>query len=352
VYLSPERQKALSICEFDDTMKTDSSLTTSQAVPIEKNDIKSAMLEIFSFKYTEAQSYISHANILIPFIQNLQPIEDAAATRFYKKLAKHETNEYTRNCLWFLSGPSSYSNILANLSTLDSARFALKFLNDSELKLHLKNLAEKAKSEGSLDGLIITGFTQDTSSVLLNFYKRTDDLQTLSILYILSQQYFKSDLLDDHIKAYKIQLNRLELYHSRCLFEIEETRILNKKKDKGKCIRCYYCGNSIAVPDTLGSQGMVKRGDLQSVYKPFLNTCPSCSASLPRCSVCLSAFKVINPHFTGEKPKTQKNPADLFCWCENCHHGGHASHITEWFLEMTECPVYGCECRCNSLDDI
>ena len=36
-------------------------------------------------------------------------------------------------------------------------------------------------------------------------------------------------------------------------------------------------------------------------------------------------------------------------WCQTCKHGGHAQHITEWFLNFTVCPVSDCPCECSKL---
>ena len=41
---------------------------------------------------------------------------------------------------------------------------------------------------------------------------------------------------------------------------------------------------------------------------------------------------------------------DWFTWCQSCRHGGHASHLLEWFAEHSECPVTGCNCKCSTLD--
>ena len=42
--------------------------------------------------------------------------------------------------------------------------------------------------------------------------------------------------------------------------------------------------------------------------------------------------------------------ADWWTWCHTCRHGGHASHLAEWFSKQDMCPVSDCQCRCNSLD--
>lgn len=31
----------------------------------------------------------------------------------------------------------------------------------------------------------------------------------------------------------------------------------------------------------------------------------------------------------------------ILVWCSECGHGGHLSHLNEWFLEFNECPT-GC----------
>ena len=49
---------------------------------------------------------------------------------------------------------------------------------------------------------------------------------------------------------------------------------------------------------------------------------------------------------------------DAFIFCQTCRHGGHASHIIEWFYAQIgddedsmrtrrTCPVSDCECYCN-----
>lgn len=42
---------------------------------------------------------------------------------------------------------------------------------------------------------------------------------------------------------------------------------------------------------------------------------------------------------------------DAIVICQTCRHGGHASHLMEWFFAEGErsrgvCPVADCDCRC------
>lgn len=350
IYSSPERAKALRFCEFKEIGDAKALEHRCKVLEDKGLFLKSAMYSIFSFNYSNAIRVIPEHCILAPILQNIQLGQsEKAMQKFFKKVAKYEKDLNLRNSLLFLSGTSEYSEILKSLSLLDSMGFALLFLNDSELKTCLKDLIERGSSEGSLQTLILSGFTQDSPQVLLKYYENTGDLQTVGILSIYAQLSLRSDILDMFVSSYKFQLNRMELFNARCLLEIEESKLLEKKKEKGKCIRCYYCGNSIALGDITGSPAIAKRGDPQSVSKLLLNHCPSCPASLPKCCVCLNNLKSINPYFTVDKGKVLET-TDFFTWCEKCHHGGHSSHILEWFNTMSECPSYGCGCLCSSLD--
>lgn len=307
------------------------------------------MYAIFAFNYELALSKISEHSMLIPILQNIQS-KDTCLSNFYKSVAKHESNPSTRNILWFLAGSNYYNKILESLTITESIGFSLRFLNDSELKLHLKKLIIKGYDEGYLETLIISGFDSETPGLLTKYYERTSDLQTVGIVSVFAQQFIRSDVLDNFVFGYKSQLNRLELYNLRCEFEIEESKLLNKKVGQGKCIRCYYCGNSTAACEITTSLAIARRGDPHSVSKPYLNHCPSCPYSLPKCCVCLNNIKSLNPHFIGEKGKGGIIYIELLTWCEKCHHGGHTSHLIEWFNENNECAVNNCGCSCKALD--
>ncbi|KAH9859133.1 hypothetical protein C2E23DRAFT_717088, partial [Lenzites betulinus] len=46
---------------------------------------------------------------------------------------------------------------------------------------------------------------------------------------------------------------------------------------------------------------------------------------------------------------------EALVFCQTCRHGGHASHINDWFYgdggaatrAHGTCPIAGCECRCS-----
>lgn len=315
----------------------------------ESKDCKTrkAMFCIFSFANYLALKELDESCILFPILQNYQET-DLNYSKLCKSLAKTQDDLWVKSSLLFLSGPRNLPKILDLFNILDSAAFSLRFLNDQDMKTHLRSLQLKGEETGDLQSLIISGFTPDTPSLLQKYFDNTSDIQTIGILSIFAQQFIRSEKLDQFVQTYKIQLNRLEMFFSKCLFEIEESRILNIKKERGKGIRCYYCGNSVANCDVLANSSMAKKIEAQSHDQPVFNHCPSCPGSLPKCCVCLSNLKTVNPYFISKAGK--EISVGLFVWCEKCHHGGHNSHVLEWFNENQACPVYGCGCNCASID--
>jgi len=71
------------------------------------------------------------------------------------------------------------------------------------------------------------------------------------------------------------------------------------------------------------------------------------------CSYCNKKLDQDNPKCPNCK-KAVKNPCSicnhpvqgLYVWCQQCGHGGHLDHMTEWFTSNTLCPT-GCLHRCN-----
>lgn len=309
-------------------------------------DSKLAMYSIFAFSYHTAIRQILDSNILTPVIQNYQET-DTNYLKLCKKLAKTQNDPFVKASLLFLSGPKQIGKIFKYLDIVDSAGLALRHLNDSELKIHLKTLLIEGEENGDLRALIISGFGPESVGILMKYLDKSGDLQTVAILSLFILQLNKSEVLENYVANYKSQLTRLEMFNIKCTFNIEEAKLLGKKSERGKVMRCYYCGNSVALNDVL--TGSNTKLDSQSHDQAILNHCPSCPAPLPKCCVCLNGMKPINPYFIN---KTGKEVGiGLFIWCEKCHHGGHSNHVIEWFNENSSCPVYGCGCLCASLDN-
>ena len=82
---------------------------------------------------------------------------------------------------------------------------------------------------------------------------------------------------------------------------------------------------------------------LQAHKKSALNACcASCNKTIdsgsPLCSKCTkSNYQCGVCHL---------KVRGVYAWCQGCGHGGHASHMAEWFTKNELCPT-GCNHRCN-----
>ncbi|KAI3389638.1 hypothetical protein SNEBB_001352 [Seison nebaliae] len=97
--------------------------------------------------------------------------------------------------------------------------------------------------------------------------------------------------------------------------------------------------------------------------------CPHCQNSLPRCSICyLHLGSLSSTDNSNQNLRSQMDngviselhgtlndsgylPIDAwFTWCQTCLHGGHYSHIDEWFKKHEQCPVLDCKCTCRIME--
>lgn len=159
-------------------------------------------------------------------------------------------------------------------------------------------------------------------------------------------------------------------YFFRAQFDIKWHSGLNHMEDPKPRIylSCNYCRNSISM--SVSSEAS-KLGNFHQMSHHQYNrsssanttgnkyrtvSCSNCAKSLPRCSLCLTQLGTPagiywRPRLLFSKNDKKLSPFDSwFTWCQTCRHGGHSSHILEWFTENAVCPVAGCKCKCMSMD--
>lgn len=111
--------------------------------------------------------------------------------------------------------------------------------------------------------------------------------------------------------------------------------------------RCGFCGQTFDYSSTEETASNVPAIPTE---QKIIRVCPKCRNQLPKCSICLGSFGLLNPFLmksNGIKGPI-KFPENFFAWCQRCRHGGHLNHIEEWFTSHTECPVSECTCCCNN----
>lgn len=236
---------------------------------------------------------------------------------------------------------------------------AFQFLEDRALSLYLHRTVERVCAGGDIEGLIVTGLTPSGMDVLQTYVDRTGDVQTAAIIssYVCPAR-FQDARAERWLEAYRDLLDGFKLFHHRVNFDIARGQILQEAVEKGDLpptfewaprqilIRCNYCSKSIHPPVT------------DAVGKSRPTVCPNCGRALPRCCVCLMTLSIVpdvnrDADLLNSRSTYKDTIEDAIIICQTCRHGGHASHILDWFFgegarSHGTCPVAGCDCRCGN----
>lgn len=226
--------------------------------------------------------------------------------------------------------------------------FACLHLADRGLQTYLDTLMNHSVNEGNLHGLLVSGLSNDGLNLLENYLERTSDIQTTCLLSQMSTENDKRK--DNWLENYRELLDSWRMWHERADLDIF---LKSAKTSPQLFITCNFCGKSISAARSANTAGCVVFAK-PNTNMNRLNACPvpTCRKPLPRCAICLAHMGTPSRlvHTTGKTK--QSNFSDWFTWCQRCRHGGHSSHLTEWFDENSDCPVTGCSCNCSYLDPV
>ncbi len=116
-------------------------------------------------------------------------------------------------------------------------------------------------------------------------------------------------------------------------------------------VKCAFCNQALVHNALISSRGgrisnfSTKFGNFATRPKP--TSCPNCRKPLPKCSICLMSFGSPSQSLGGHVQDREFGELDYcFSWCTKCKHGGHVSHLTEWFETHSTCAVSDCACAC------
>lgn len=79
--------------------------------------------------------------------------------------------------------------------------FACKYLSENKLSEFVKQQIQKSIEKGDLNGLLLTGESQDGINILQSYMDSTFDIQTVALIAI---NYFHRDLHNDQRIQYWI----------------------------------------------------------------------------------------------------------------------------------------------------
>ncbi|XP_028297965.1 GATOR2 complex protein MIOS [Gouania willdenowi] len=274
-------------------------------------------------------------------------------------------------CIMFAfltSEPGAYDGVLfeSSVAVRDRVAFACMFLNDVQLPRYIDKLTNEMKGAGNLEGVLLTGLTNDGVDLMESYVDRTGDVQTASFCMLKGSpvDVLKDPRVQCWIENYRNLLDAWRFWHKRAEFDIHRGKLDPSSKPLAQVfVSCNFCGKSIsysgaAVPHQ--GRGFSQYGVGGSPTKSKVTSCPGCRKPLPRCALCLMNMGTPVSHCPGTGRSEEK--VDLtrenklaqfnnwFTWCHNCRHGGHAGHMLSWFRDHTECPVSACTCRCMQLD--
>ncbi|GFN83407.1 WD repeat-containing protein mio [Plakobranchus ocellatus] len=241
----------------------------------------------------------------------------------------------------------------------DRVAFALIYLPDAKLKTYLCKLCEELSKTGDLDGILLTGMSEKGVDLLENYMDRTCDVQTAAVaaIFSMSNMVLKDKRVYDWIEGYRDLLDRWRLWHQRAQFDIvRQTFIPDFRVPPQVHVSCNFCGKQISNTQSLMNKAriMITQAFRGPQNRPKISCCQSCRKALSRCAICLSHMGTLSglgADTTGSGVKLVPF-GDWFTWCQTCRHGGHASHLTQWFREHSDCPVTGCPCKCMVQDAV
>jgi len=363
VFTSDTRSACLKICgwgDAQDAANLDTVCTDNEAMG---QFGRSAMLAVMNFNLQRAVVALRASSVpndtLISLLETfpLRELEDKVRTLFVK-LAELEEDEYVSSALLFLSGLTANQILLRKrLEVRDRLAIACRFYLDSALLAFLKAELEQCKASGDPHGVLLTGLTAESLPLIDKYLRGTKDRETGAVLgvYLLRNRVEAAHAWVDDYTSF---LNLEGLFEQRCLFDIEKNRMLGAASGQSASSpNCATCGNS------LGSSHLLEPSHRSTWNDPhtrsLFNHCTHCRKLLPKCALCMRPLNYTNPYLELSKAKSAQSPpkpqeqtyTEWVGWCQRCKHGGHVGHLTQWFDSNVECPVSGCSCRCNALDE-
>ena len=292
----------------------------------------------------------------------------------------------------------------ASLPLRDRIRVAIHHLDDERLAALIDNLAEDCVKEGDIEGIWLTGITEEGADLFQNYIVKHGDVQTAVL--VMSHgipRYFDDDRFGHWQTTYCNNLDRYGLQVQRCRYTQQHSKKsvtragypLIRPPPRQITVRCNFCDESVVNDDDLtvtegsvvsSSMTMtgtaatstaavttsgVHAGNPLDRYRPTSDVvCPRCGRHLPRCGVCmmwLGTGETDEEEMTGgsgdnnnnnnamasnnnnikTRPRPRPDPVARFLnFCNMCHHGFHAHHARVWFVRHKMCPVAECNCLC------
>jgi hypothetical protein len=124
----------------------------------------------------------------------------------------------------------------------------LKYSTKDEIMEHLVQLKEMYLSKGLIEGLIILGSSEDSSTLLDNFLDKTDDILICYILKMIFCNKFPKAIYKVELELFD-SLNRLKKWNERIILSQKVRELSNvtivQKPNLEYILTCFFCGMKI-----------------------------------------------------------------------------------------------------------
>lgn len=280
VYHSELRSRALLLCDWIPDIDN-----ISQTIPIidyletEGNYMRAAAIAVFNMRLQRAiDSLTMGATRSDP---NLSSVAMALSgytgerTSMWREMCQalksQLTNPYMKAMFAFLTSDNdtSFHEIIydKDLILADRVAFSLLYLPDDKLNNYLTETMSTLVGNGDLNGILLTGITNDGLSLLQRYIEISSDIQSVSLIVLHS---LPSAICNDPraqlwVECYRGMLDCWRLWHQRAQFDnLWYSNSLNSvKPPTNVLISCNFCGSTINK-----SQQLQKLQDQQNLPPP------------------------------------------------------------------------------------
>lgn len=397
VYRSEERDKCLQLCGWRFSRDLNALTSFLERLQVEGEYSRAAAISVFNLQLRNAINILnngakaqmalnksnntdafasvnySHLNIVAMALSGYSEDKNSMWRELCVSSRSLLTDPYLRATFAFLTADSeNYEGVLneSGMAVVDQVAFACTFLSNKRLSDYLTGLTDRLTNEGNLAGILLTGGGSAAIPLLQQYLDSTGDVQSVSAI---ASRAFPPELIENDasvsewISSYRSLLDSWRLWNQRAHFDISlNAKNTNNKPAQQIFVACNFCAKSISAY----MQGLARnRGPFARLgttsNRLKISSCPNCRKPQPRCAICLVNMGTPSCYGGTRTPQSNTAPSSgsasnsplklseftsWFTWCQTCRHGGHASHMSQWFREHSECPVTACSCRCLSID--
>ena len=165
-------------------------------------------------------------------------------------LVSQMTDPHLKLLFSLMANQGDWNKILEStcLPLTESMAIALRFLDNEDLFAFVSKWTHQLASQGSLEGLLLTGWTKQGLDLLEAYIDATSDLQTATLLACLKPH--KTDgRCEQWVDSYVTLLEKWQLFHLRAKFDISRKKLLSTKSlvvSPQIYVRCNFCNHSIS----------------------------------------------------------------------------------------------------------